>query len=161
MRGPIPGYVWTPSKEARDLIFVAGGAGITPLYSLAHHILTHPTDKSTIHLIWGVNGTQDIVLKDELDALELAHPDRLRVTYCVGGPEGRPEAAPFEDREKYRKGFVDRGLLSEAVYRCKLRHWGDEKGTKVWFCGPPAMQEAIAGPNGHLTHLGADKVHKF
>lgn len=161
MRGPVPGYSWSPSKEPRELIFVAGGAGITPLYSLTHQILTHPTDKSVVHLIWGVNGTKDIVLKNELEALERKYGDRLRVTYCVGGPEGAADAPPFEDPAKYRKGFVDRGLLSEVVYRAKLRNWGDEKGTKVWICGPPAMQEAVAGPNGLLKDLGADKVHKF
>lgn len=80
VRGPIPGYSYTPSEKSRDLLLVAGGAGITPIYSLARGILKDPDDQTRIQLLWGVNGTRDIVLRDELEQLEKQHPDRLQVT---------------------------------------------------------------------------------
>jgi cytochrome-b5 reductase len=43
----------------------------------------------------------------------------------------------------------------------KKGKWGDEKGTKVWFCGPPKMEDSLVGKGGSLRELGVDKVHKF
>ena len=72
VRGPLPGYVYKPSLEKqRDILLIAGGAGVTPIYSLAKGILDNPADKTRINLLWGVNGTRDIILKDELENGEL------------------------------------------------------------------------------------------
>ena len=107
-----------------------------------------------------MNGTRDIVLKYELESLEKQYPDRLRVTYCVSRPEGLDVKG---DEGKYKKGYIDRLVLQEAIQRFKSGSWGDEKGTKVFICGPPAMQDAIAGRKGVLHELGVERkdVHKF
>lgn len=51
IRGPLPGYAYTPSPAPRDILFVAGGAGITPIYSLAKAILNDPNEKTRIQLL--------------------------------------------------------------------------------------------------------------
>lgn len=159
VRGPLPGYTYKPSPtEPRSVVLVAGGAGITPIYSLAREILTNEAkDQTSIHLLWGVNGSRDIVLRRELEELEAQYPQRLRVTYAVSG------TGPVEsDGEKYRKGYVDRDLVQEAIAKCGS-NFGDEKGTKVFLCGPPKMEDAVAGNNGILTQLGLSKkeIHRF
>lgn len=164
VRGPLPGYAYKPSnQQERDVILVAGGAGITPIYSLARGILSNPTDKTRIQLLWGVNGTRDIVLKSEMEELESAHPDRFRVTYAVSGPEAAPDAPSLGDEDKYRKGYVNKTMLQEAVARCQKGNWGDEKGTKVFICGPPKMEDALAGRQGVFGELGIAKkeIHRF
>jgi cytochrome-b5 reductase len=145
------------------VLLVAGGAGITPIYSLAKGILSNPADKTRIQLLWGVNGTRDIVLKDELEALEKQYPDRLHVTYAVSGPEAKPDAPSLGDESKYRKGYVDKSLLQEAIAKCQKGTFGSEKGEKVFLCGPPKMEEAVAGKNGVLAELGVQKkeIHRF
>jgi cytochrome-b5 reductase len=159
VRGPIPGYGYKPSlSQPRSVVLVAGGAGITPIYSLAREILTNDAkDQTAVQLLWGVNGSRDIVLRRELEALEAQFPTRLRVTYAVSGngPEER-------DGEKYRKGYVDRKLVEEAIAKCGP-NFGDEKGTKVFLCGPPKMEDAVAGKNGVLAELGLAKkeIHRF
>ncbi|TLD31856.1 NADH-cytochrome b5 reductase 2 [Venturia nashicola] len=161
IRGPIPGYSYTPSDKSRDLVFVAGGAGITPIYSLARGILSNTDDKTRIQLLWGVNGTRDIVLKDELEQLEKQYPGRLQVVYCVSGPEGKPEAASLGDEARYKKGYVDKTALQEAIARTEAL--GDAKGTKVFLCGPPTMESALIAKNGALAELGIEKknIHRF
>lgn len=161
IRGPIPGYSYTSSETSRDLLFVAGGAGITPIYSLAKGILSDTNDKTRIQLLWGVNGTRDIVLKDELEQLEKQHPSRLHVTYCVSGPEGTPEAASLGDETKYKKGYVNKSVLQEAIAR--TQSLGDVKGTKVFICGPPTMENALTAKGGVLAELGIEKknIHRF
>ncbi|KXL44494.1 hypothetical protein M433DRAFT_135097 [Acidomyces richmondensis BFW] len=164
VRGPLPGYTYKPSEQQeRDVILVAGGAGITPIYSLAKGILSNPTDKTRIHLLWGVNGMRDIVLKSEMEELEFAHPDRFRVTYAVSGSEAAPDASSLGDVDKYRKGYVNKAMLEEVIARCQKGSWGDEKGTKIFLCGPPKMETALAGRQGVFGELGIAKkeIHRF
>ena len=162
VRGPLPGH-WTTPKDQRDILLVAGGAGITPIYSLTKGILSNPQDKTRIQLLWGVNGTRDIVLMEELEKLEKQYPDRLHVTYAVSGPEAASDAPSLGDESKYRKGYVDKTLLQEVIAKCKEGTFGDEKGQKVFLCGPPKMEEAIAGKQGVLGELGVQKneIHRF
>ncbi|TKA80478.1 hypothetical protein B0A55_02317 [Friedmanniomyces simplex] len=150
VRGPIPAYTWQRSTTPRELVLIAGGAGITPIYSMARGILSDPEDHTRIQMFWGVNGTRDIVLKNELERLEQQYPSRLQVTYCVSGPEGKPEAVDLGEPGRYKKGYISSEVLREAITRAKAGSWGDAKGTKVFICGPPAMQEAIAGKTGWL-----------
>lgn len=164
VRGPIPPYSYTAStQKERDVVLVAGGAGITPIYSLAKGILSNSADKTRIQLLWGVNGTRDIVLKDELETLQQQHPDRLNVTYAVSGPEAAPDAASPGPHENYRKGYVNKALLEETVGKLDKAAWGDDKGTKIFLCGPPKMEDALAGKKGVLEELGLSKkeVHRF
>lgn len=146
------------------MVLVAGGAGITPIYSLAKGILSNPADKTRIQLLWGVNGTRDIVLKDELETLQKQHPDRLHVTYAVSGPEALPEAPKPGPEDSYRKGYVNKSLMEEAIGKLDKAAWGDDKGTKVFLCGPPKMEEALAGKKGGVLQelgLGKKEVHRF
>ena len=169
VRGPLPGYAYKPSNSPRNVLLIAGGAGITPIYSLTKGILSNAEDSTKVELVWGVNGTRDIVLGKELEELERQYPDRLRVTYTVSGPEASPEGPSLGDEAKYKKGRVTKAILQEVVDRCQKGTWGDEKGTQVFLCGPPAMEEVLAGKKGFgstpgvLSELGVEKgkVYRF
>lgn len=122
---------------------------------------------SKIHLLWGVNGTRDIVLRNELAALQQQYPGRLDITYIVSGPEAKPDAPSLPangSAERYRKGYIDESVLREVIQRCESegRSMGDGK-TQAWLCGPPKMEDAIAPKKGKsiLAQLGIGKVHKF
>ncbi|KAK3074501.1 hypothetical protein LTR53_002983 [Teratosphaeriaceae sp. CCFEE 6253] len=164
VRGPIPAYTWQRSPTPRELVLIAGGAGITPIYSMARGILSDPEDQTKIQMFWGVNGAKDIVLKNELEELERQYPGRLQVTYCVSGPEGKTGAADLGAPGKYKQGYITSEVLREAITRAKLGSFGDAKGTKVFICGPPTMQEAIAGKTGWLGGeygLVKKEIHAF
>ena len=58
---------------------VAGGTGITPMLQVAAAALADPADKTKVSLVYGNVAEEDILLRDEIDAMAKAHPDRFEV----------------------------------------------------------------------------------
>ncbi|RMY44365.1 hypothetical protein D0865_10601 [Hortaea werneckii] len=163
VRGPIPGYVWQASPIPRDVIFVAGGAGITPIYSLAREALKDERDMTRIHLLWGVNGERDIVLREELAALQERYPERFDVRYFISSNGEADAGSATTTTQQRQKGYIDAVALRSAMETCESKGslLGDAKGTKVFFCGPPGMQEKIVGKKGILSELGVGKKEVY
>ncbi|KAI1119955.1 oxidoreductase NAD-binding domain-containing protein [Nemania abortiva] len=148
---PIPGYKWVPNKHP-DVTLIAGGAGITPIYQLIQGILHNPEDKTRITLVFGVNTDADVLLKPEFEDFERRFPNRFKAIYTVSNPvPGSP----------YAKGYVTKELLSKVMTTTP-----ETGGTKVFVCGPPAMENALVGSRrqqGILGELGytKDQIHRF
>lgn len=151
---PIPGYKWARNKHSH-VAMVAGGAGITPMYQLARHVLADPADTTRLTLVWGVNEDRDLaVLADELDGLAAQHPSRFRTVYVVSKSASG----------KHATGYVTPDLLREAgVVPPSTKAAGED--TKVLVCGPPAMENALTkgAGGGVLGALGFTKgqIHRF
>lgn len=62
------GYFYPESEDTNDLVFIAGGIGITPCISNIKN-LTHTNSQRNIHLFYSNQTESDIVFKDELDTL--------------------------------------------------------------------------------------------
>lgn len=125
-----------------------------------------------LHLIWGVNGTRDIIFKRELEMLQARHPGRLQITYAVSEPDeleletGSSTNTTTQGgvTATYRSGHVDKRLIQSVIDSIDPAVFGDVKGTKVFFCGPPRMEEAITGKKtGMLGQLGIEgkALYKF
>ncbi|KAF3812152.1 NADH-cytochrome b5 reductase 2 [Colletotrichum gloeosporioides] len=146
----LKGHQWKPNSYPH-VTLIAGGAGITPIYQLAQGILRNPQDKTAITLVFGVNSDQDVLLKKEFEEFEKEFPGRFRAVYTVSNPvAGSP----------YRKGYVTKQLLEEVAPVPKTAE------TKVFVCGPPAMEAALVGKRtapGILQELGyrKDQIHQF
>ncbi|GAP89442.1 putative oxidoreductase NAD-binding domain-containing protein [Rosellinia necatrix] len=148
---PIPGYKWVPNKHP-DITLIAGGAGITPMYQLIQGILHNPEDETRITLVFGVNTDADVLLKSEFEDFERKFPGRFKAVYTVSNPV---------PGSSYPKGYVTKELLQKVVKA------GPEKdNTKVFVCGPPAMENALVGSrkqSGILGELGytKDQIYRF
>src|SRR6187402_3260959 len=128
----LKGYRWTPNQHP-SITLIAGGAGITPIYQLAQGILHNPEDKTNITLVFGVNSDADILFKKEFEEFEQRYPGRFKAVYTVSHPV---EGSPF------KKGYVTKDLLEEIAVGTQ------EKSTKIFICGPPAMETALLGGGG-------------
>jgi cytochrome-b5 reductase len=154
------GYPWSPNKYSH-VTLIAGGAGITPMYQLIQGILRNPDDRTKITLVYGANTDEDLLFTKEFDEYEKRFSDRFNAVFVVTHPS---KDSPF------KKGYVSKALLEDAAGRPS-----EKKNTKVFICGPPAMEAALVGDQGFrprsgrsgsigiLAELGyiKDQIHKF
>ncbi|CAN0430754.1 unnamed protein product, partial [Ectocarpus fasciculatus] len=88
-------------RNANKLAMLAGGTGITPMYQVIKAVLSDPADTSVCSLIYANQTEEDILLRDELDALAEANPDRFKLWYTLDRPT---------DGWKYDKGFISKDM---------------------------------------------------
>src|SRR5881398_2008205 len=100
--GPIGDFVL---HETRPAVLLAGGIGITPFKGMAEYA----ADKALsipIRLVYSNRSEDEIVYRDELEALERQNP-RFRVLYTLTRNDGKGWQG--------RTGRIDQELLSEAA----------------------------------------------
>jgi ring-1,2-phenylacetyl-CoA epoxidase subunit PaaE len=70
---PVGDFVLQPNP-AKKYVMVAGGSGITPLYSMMRHLLKNDSN-SDITLLYASKSSENIIFKTQLDDLAKAHPN--------------------------------------------------------------------------------------
>lgn len=86
VRGPKGAFVYTPNM-VRHFGMIAGGTGITPMLQIIRAIVRGRADgdKTQVDLIFANVSPQDILLKEDLDAL--AQQDSgIRIHYVLDNP---------------------------------------------------------------------------
>lgn len=137
VKGPKGQMVYTPDL-AKRLGMIAGGTGFTPCLQIIRAVLKNPNDKTEIDFIYANVNEEDILLRDELDQLAKAHPDRFRITYFLNNPP---------DGWKGEVGFVSKECIQHRLP-------APGKDIKILMCGPPPMINAC---KKHLDELGYEK----
>lgn len=156
MKGPIQKFQYTPDMIEKG-VFVAGGSGITPAYQLIDHALRNPQDKTKWTLLYANVKEEDILLREQWDALAKANPDRLKVVYFLDDPpKGWTGETGYVSKDKIAKYFPKK----------------DGEKVKAFVCGPPPQVAAVSGPKdgmkqgevaGALKDLGytSEEVFKY
>lgn len=157
IKGPLPKYAWEANKH-EHIALIAGGTGITPMYQLLRAIFKNPEDRTKVTLVFGNVTEDDVLLKNELAALENEHPRRFRAFYVLDNPPKHWTGA---------KGYITKDLLKTVLPEPK------SDNIKVFVCGPPGMMDSISGNKksprdqgelkGILKELGytPEQVYKF
>ena len=156
-KGPIPTYPWSASKH-KDVVFLAGGTGITPMYQLIRKIFNDPQDKTKVVLLFGNISQDDIVLRDELETIRNQNSNSFKIVHIL-------------DKSATERTF-ETGYIRTEMLRATLPAPG-QKDLKIFVCGPAGMYQSISGmksgpqAQGKLTGILADlgysenEVHKF
>eukprot|EP00871_Galdieria_phlegrea_P004210 jgi/Galph1/4790/GphlegSOOS_G3473.1 len=141
VRGPKGKFSYQPNMRS-CFGMIAGGTGITPMYQLIQAILNDPEERTELCLIFANVTVDDILLKNELEALAKQNP-RFTVYFVLNQPP---------DGWKQGVGFVNRQHIEE--------HIGfPQKGRKmVLHCGPPPMNKAV---RSLLLEIGYDEEDLF
>ena len=99
-----------------------------------------------LKLLYANQTPDDILLRDELEALQRRFPDRLSVWYTVDRLPENGDASKW----KYSTGFITKPMIQEHCW------FGDSEGrgrrTQFLLCGPPPMIKFACLPA--LTELG-------
>ncbi len=118
--GPVGTFVHEPLIHGEDLVFLAGGSGITPFVSMIRDAAARDWPHR-ITLIYGCRHPRDVIFGEELRRLARS-TGRFRLAIVMSEP-----AASF----RVRRGLVDATRLRREV--------GEVTGRTYYLCGPTAM----------------------
>ncbi len=117
-------YLFHP--EAQDLVFIAGGIGITPLMSNLRHMRDTQADRRVL-LLYANRDEADIVFQEELSQMAVGSRPDLQVVHILSRPQ---EAWQGE------KGHLDQEKLGRLC--------GGRLATGTFFlCCPPPMLKSM------------------
>ena len=106
---------------------------------MLNHALADPTNRTRFTLLYANVSEADILLREELSALERAHPQTLRVVHTLDNPpQGWAGAS----------GYVSRELIKTHVPSAEL---GDK--VKVFVCGASLLLLFLPRRSSVLTCL--------
>ena len=118
---PFGQFYYEPLRDAKKVVALAGGSGITPFYSMAREICFGKLD-CELTILYGSAKSDDIILKDELDAL---HSPKLKVVHVLSD---EPDWAG-------EKGFLSREIISKY----------SDGDVSYFICGPQVMYRFLEG----------------
>ncbi|OJJ47286.1 hypothetical protein ASPZODRAFT_151791 [Penicilliopsis zonata CBS 506.65] len=148
VRGPKGAMVYTPNMCSR-IGMIAGGTGITPMYQIIKAIIRNRpqnggNDTTKIDLIFANVNPEDILLRDELDAL--AKDDKLfDIHYVLNNPPQDWSGGV---------GFVTPDMIKERLP-------APASDIKILLCGPPPMISAMKKATESLGYTKARPVSKL
>ncbi|WP_040166094.1 ferredoxin--NADP reductase [Microbacterium gorillae] len=111
-----PSGVFTVSDDARDLLLIAAGSGVTPVFSILKSALQSGSGRVTV--VTSHRTPADAIFLTELSELQAAHPGRLTVISRYTATDGRLTAEQL-------------ALLTEGI------NWQD-----AFICGPEKFMSA-------------------
>jgi ferredoxin-NADP reductase len=120
--GPAGHFYHEPLIDGKDLVFLAGGSGITPFMSMIRDTV-HRQRPLRIKLLYGSRTPEDVIFRTELENLAAIHSNITFSLVISEPPEGYGGL----------KGFLDSKLIAQLV--------GDIKGKTFYVCGPRAMHD--------------------
>lgn len=132
--GPLGDFYYQNLRDAKQVVAIAGGSGITPFYSMAAAIADGIEDFD-LTILYGSRTAGGILLKDEIEAVAERSRGRVRVVHVLS----------HEEKEGFEHGFITAELIQ------KYAPQGDYS---VFMCGPKAM---YTFEEGEMKKLGLPK----
>ena len=129
---PTGNFYHNPLYQGKDVVYLAGGSGVTPFMSMIREVTDRGLDRR-IHLIYGCRSEDDIIFQQELAERSRRHSN-LSVSLVISDPS--PECRRLT-------GFITAELIKRLV---------DDIPSKFYFlCGPEVMYSFCLG---ELEKLG-------
>jgi len=117
---PSGNFYYNPLVHGTDLVFLAGGSGITPLMSMIREVVDKRIERN-IHLIYGNQFPDDIIYSNELNEISKQY-ENIKISHVISDPP---------DGYVGLTGFISADLMTELI---------DDIQLKTFFiCGPEAM----------------------
>lgn len=130
--GPAGQFYYNPLVHGKELVFLAGGSGITPFMSMIREATDRMLDRK-IHLIYGCRSPQEAIFHQELLNLAAAYAN-FSYDLVISDPSSDYEGLT---------GLIDADLIASRI--------GSVEGKTFFICGP---QEMYAFTIPELKKLG-------
>lgn len=141
--GPFGSFVVSPPAAGpRSLVLVAGGAGITPLASIARSLLA-AEPAAELALVYANRCEQDVILASELTRLAREHGERLSVVHVLEEPPPGWTGGTV--------GRLDRATAGRVLASLPL---ASRAGARFYVCGPDGMRDEVVAA---LAERGIDE----
>ena len=128
----------------REIVFIAGGAGIAPIRSMIlDQLAKHTTRKMSFW--YGCRDEQDMCFHAEFERAAAEHDN---FAYHVALSSPRPGGG--------WQGHT--GLIHSVAYEAYLRSHTAPNEAEYYLCGPPLMSSAVLAM---LEQLGVERSHIF
>lgn len=147
-KGPLGGFTYLPGgscrwkgsvRKLRNIAMIAGGSGITPIYSTLKGIAEDSDSGETNVWVLDANRTEnDILARAQLDGLVERAAGRIKIWHVLSADDVAPSWA-------MGRGRVSLDLLRERLPPppSKPTEEGQLEDTLALLCGPPAMEETV------------------
>lgn len=139
-KGPYGTFVLRDRPE-RDLVFVAGGAGMSAVWALLNSLVNQRIPRNTT-FYYGARTVDDLFYVDEITELGDKLPAEFRFV---------PVLSHGDDADGWDG---ERGMVHEVVERLE----GDLSNADAYLCGPPPMIDA-AVPVLEMKGVPEDHIH--
>jgi len=113
-----------------EMVYIGGGAGMAPLRSQIFHLFHTLKSERIVSYWYGARSLREVFYEDEFRAIEKKFPN-FRFNLALSEP------LPEDNWTGY-KGFIHQVLLDN--YLSKI---DDPEDIEYYFCGPPAMNNAV------------------
>lgn len=133
-------FDYQPLRDAKKVLCLAGGSGITPFISMANAIADGDEDFE-MTLLYGSRNKEAIIFKDELDAVA-SKCDKIKVVHVLSDKGTDVSGDGFE------KGFITAELIRKYA--------PDDEPYSVFICGPQQMYDFL---NTELEKLNLEKKY--
>lgn len=128
-------FEYQPLRDAKNVICLAGGSGITPFISMAGAVIDGDEDFN-MTLIYGSRNRENILFYDELE--EIKKNGKVNVVHVLSD----------DDAEGFEKGFITAELIKKYA--------PDNEPYSIFICGPQAMYEFL---DKEIAKLGLPKKY--
>ena len=167
VKGPKGAMVYTPNM-VRHFGMIAGGTGITPMLQIIRAIVrgrprSGGNDVTRVDLIFANVNPEDILLKEDLDALA-QEDDMFRVYYVLNNPPEKWDGGVgFVTADMIKVGLTK---FMRLVLEISLTFWQAKlplpaKDIKILLCGPPPMISAMKKATESLGYEKPRPVSKL
>lgn len=123
---PSGNFEYQPLRDAKNVICLAGGSGITPFVSMANAVCDGDEDFE-MTLLYGSRNYENILFRQELD--ELAKKcDKIKVVHVLS------------DENAEIPGDCEKGFITAELIK---KYAPENKEYSVFLCGPQQMYEFV------------------
>ena len=125
---PLGDFYYVGLRDAKNVIALAGGSGITPFLSMANAIADGIEDFN-LTILYGSRAADSILLCDELNDAAARSGGKIKIVNVLSDDEGNTDPA-------FEHGFISADIIKK---------YAPADDFSIFVCGPKAMYNFLKG----------------